>query len=98
MPVAGAISVRWCVFASLWLIEAFFWAMFVAWTPIAHDSWWDPHLITWCIWMMLVLGVIVSASACATAWALVLMGAGWPYDPRCPTRRSSRRAPKRARG
>jgi hypothetical protein len=98
MSVVGAVPVRWCVFASLWFVEAFFWAMFVAWTPIACDwFWWDSHLIKWCIWMMLALGVIISASACTTAWALVLMDAGWQYSPRCPTSRSRRRAAKPAR-
>ena len=89
---------RWCAFWLLWFYEAFLYVMFIAWSPIAHATDWERAPSVPFIWILLALGVSVSASACATAWALALTDLVWVYPPRCPTSRSSRRAPKRARG
>lgn len=50
----------------------FFWAMFVAMTPILTTGWWAMPDDTACVWLMLAMGIMVCASASCTVWALLL--------------------------
>lgn len=87
----GALPLRWCAFASLVFFHAFCWAMFIAWTPIAFEMGWNSRAAAFCVWIGLALGVMIGASACATAWALVLMDEGGRYPPCSPGGHRSRR-------
>lgn len=81
MPDAGGMPVSWYVFALLWFFNAFSWAMCVAWTVIAYDMNWERAPAVFLLWIALALGVIISASAGATAWALALMDSRWVLPP-----------------
>lgn len=56
----------WWLFCSLSFAGLFFWAMFVAWTPIVTTGWWVIPAHTACIWLILATGVMVCASASCT--------------------------------
>lgn len=60
------------LFLPLWLAGHFFWIMFVAWTPMVTTGWWTMPAHTACVWWMLAMGVLVTANASATVWALQL--------------------------
>ena len=83
----------WWLFCSLSFAGLFFWAMFVAWTPIVTPGWWAIPAHTACIWLILAMGVMVTASLSCTVWALLLLpGSPSCWYGGCPTRRCKRRA------
>jgi len=98
IPTNGRAHARWSIFMSLWFAQAFFQAMFIAWTPIAYASFQHPDDATWFVWLLLAIAITFSAAACAVAWAFLLLG---PIDycfPRSATGRRIRRTPDHTQG
>ena len=92
---ADGMPVGWCAFAFLWFFASLRMAIIVEQTPLGPGPKSADFLF---IWLIFAFGVIISAAVGATTWALILMDPRSAYPPRSPTRRSSRRAAKPARG
>src|SRR5688572_479187 len=94
LSVVAAPPWGWWLFCSLTFAGLFFWAMFVAWTPMVTPGWWVIPAHAACVWLMLATGVLLCASASCTVWALLLLSdplAGWYGGCRTSSRRPDAR-------